>query len=116
VTLHGTNGTLHYDFDTDRIRGSSKRRGGSPGGMETLQEIPIPGEKAGSWRVEADWVDSIREGKPVRLTDFTTGVAYMEFTEAVAQSAQTGVQVELPLSSGEEASDKKEGAAHFHQQ
>jgi hypothetical protein len=39
------------------------------------------------WRVEADWVDSIRNGTPVKFTDFATGVAYMEFTEAVARSA-----------------------------
>ena len=49
------------------------------------------------WTVEADFVASIREGKPVRLTDFTTGVAYMEFTEAVARSAETGEAIELPL-------------------
>jgi hypothetical protein len=31
----------------------------------------------------------------VKLTDFETGVAYMEFTEAVARSAQTGEAVEV---------------------
>jgi hypothetical protein len=33
----------------------------------------------------------------VQLTDFATGVAYMEFTEAVARSARTGIAVRLPL-------------------
>ena len=32
-----------------------------------------------------------------RFTDFAAGVAYMEFTEAVARSAQNGIAVELPL-------------------
>ena len=61
-----------------------------------MKEIPIPAEKAGGWRVEADFVASIRDGAPVRLTDFETGVAYMEFTEAVAVSAREGTAVELP--------------------
>ena len=47
--------------------------------------------------MEADWVRSIRERAPVTFTDFATGVAYMEFTEAVARSAQRGEAVELPM-------------------
>jgi predicted dehydrogenase len=100
ITLYGTEGVLHYDLQADRIRGASKRRGAAPGSIEALQEVPIPPEKAMKWSVEADWVDSIRRGTPVVLTDFATGVAYMEFTEAVARSAQTGVEVELPLEAG----------------
>ena len=33
----------------------------------------------------------------MRLTSFAAGVAYMEFTEAVARSAESGEAVELPL-------------------
>jgi hypothetical protein len=62
-----------------------------------LEEIAIPDEKARSWQVEADFVDAIRTGSPVRLTDFATGVRYMEFTEAVARSAQRDQMIELPL-------------------
>jgi predicted dehydrogenase len=62
-----------------------------------MEHVPIPEEKAGGWRVEADFVAAIREGAPVELTDFATGVTYMEFTEAVARSAQAGEPVELPL-------------------
>jgi predicted dehydrogenase len=92
IQLYGTNGILHYDLATDRILGSSPR-----GKVEALEEIPIPTEKARSWRVEADFVDAIRSGSPIELTDFATGVLYMEFTEAVARSAQRGEAVELPL-------------------
>ena len=42
-------------------------------------------------------VEAIRGGAPATLTDFATGVAYMEFTEAVARSARLGEAVELPL-------------------
>ena len=54
-------------------------------------------KKRGGWRVEADFVDSIRAGAPVRFTDFVAGAAYMEFTEAVARSAQRGEAITLPL-------------------
>jgi predicted dehydrogenase len=97
IVLMGTAGVLCYDFIADRIRGSSRTLGSAPGSIDELPEIPIPADKAGGWRVEADFVDSIRSGTLVKFTDFATGVAYMEFTEAVAHSARTGVAVKLPL-------------------
>jgi predicted dehydrogenase len=97
ITLYGTEGVLHYDLAADAIRGASRRRGAEPGPAESLPDVPIPADRAMGWRVEADFVDAIREGRPVAFTDFTTGVAYMEFTEAVARSAQRDEAVELPL-------------------
>jgi predicted dehydrogenase len=102
VHLHGSTGVLQYDLSADRIRGASRTRGRQAAQADELEEIPIPAEKAGGWRVEADFVDAIRGGAPIRFTDFATGVAYMEFTEAVARSAQTGMAVELPLGEFEE--------------
>ncbi len=92
IYLYGSEGVIHYDILQDRIYAASRRTG-----KEKSQEVPIPQEKAREWRVEADFVDSIRAGAPVTLTDFATGVSYMEFTEAVAQSAKEGEVVELPL-------------------
>ncbi len=103
IRLYGTEGVLEYDLMTDRIRGTHQR-----GGVSThtnWEEIPIPPSKAGSWRVEADFVDAIRHRTPIRFTDFETGVAYMEFTEAVARSAQRGEAIELPLVEFEDAED-----------
>jgi predicted dehydrogenase len=97
VHLHGTEGVLHYDLQADRIRGASLQHGHKAGPAAELVEIPIPEEKAGGWRVEEEFVQAIRTGSPVRLTDFATGVAYMEFTEAVARSAEQEEPVELPL-------------------
>jgi predicted dehydrogenase len=97
IVLFGTTGVLSYDLLADKIRGASKTLGSKPGSLDDLAEVPIPAEKAGGWRVEADFVDSIRQGSPVRFTDFATGVAYMEFTEAVARSARAGVALTLPL-------------------
>ena len=100
IHLYGTDGVLYYDLTDDRIHGASRLRGTSPASAESLKEIPIPPDKARVWQVELDFVDSIRLGTPVRLTNFETGVSYMEFTEAVARSARTGLAVELPFAAG----------------
>ncbi|MCH7621718.1 MAG: hypothetical protein IH870_07450, partial [Chloroflexi bacterium] len=62
-----------------------------------LVEIPNPPEDQYSWHVEEEFVASIREGKPVARTPFDVGLHYMEFTEAVTRSAQTGQAISLPL-------------------
>jgi predicted dehydrogenase len=95
--LYGSDGVLHYDFADDRIRGVSRYRGRNFAQRRELEEIPIPLEKEGRWQVEEDFVSAIRHATPIRFTDFATGVAYVEFTEAVARSAQRGAAVDLPL-------------------
>jgi predicted dehydrogenase len=96
ILMFGSEGVLHYDLQRDRIRGASRAIGRTPT-LDELPEICIPPEKAGGWRVEADFVDAIRGGAPIRFTDFASGVQYMEFTEAVARSAEEQTVVELPL-------------------
>jgi predicted dehydrogenase len=95
ILLYGTEGTIHYDLHADRIRAAG-RAFDSPVGAP-LRDVPIPAEKAGGWAVEADFIAAIRAGRPIEFTTFETGVAYMEFTEAVARSAETGAAVDLPL-------------------
>jgi len=56
----------------------------------------IPAAHPG-WRVEADFVASIRDGTPVRLTDFATGLHYMAFSEAVQRAAASGASEPVPL-------------------
>ena len=63
-----------------------------------LRLLELPAEKKGHWRVEAEFIGAIRGTEPVRYTDFASGVQYMEFTEAVAISAEGNRPVELPLS------------------
>jgi len=92
IRLLGSEGVLHYDLSADRIYGVNRREAQASG---ELQEIPVPPELARGWQVELDFVTSIRSGSPVKLTDFETGVAYMEFTEAVARSAQSGQAVDV---------------------
>jgi predicted dehydrogenase len=92
VRLYGSEGALEYDFLTERIRGGQLS---GPKRVEELEEIQVPAESARDWRVEADFVEAIRGGQAIEFTDFPRGVAYMEFTEAVARSAQVGEPVEL---------------------
>jgi predicted dehydrogenase len=102
IYLYGSHGALHYDLLNDRIYGASKAIGRSACTASELEPIPIPSAKEGGWRVEADFVDSIRDKAPIGFTDFPTGVAYMEFTEGVARSAERGIAIDLPLTDIEE--------------
>jgi len=97
IQLFGSDGVLIYDLLADRLRGASRKLGQPPGPLAELPEVAIPPEKQLGWRVEEEFVHAIRDGMPIRFTDFATGVAYMEFTEAVALSAEQGVAIDLPL-------------------
>ncbi len=70
--------------------------GGKRGDKE-LSEIPIAPERRGKWRVEEEFCRAIRGEEQVTHTPFDIGVQYMEFTEAVTRSAQSGEVVPLPL-------------------
>ncbi|MBW3601022.1 MAG: Gfo/Idh/MocA family oxidoreductase [Planctomycetes bacterium] len=91
IHLYGSEGTLKYELSPhDRLWGAQR-------GDRELREIPVPPEQEYGWQVEAEFIASIRQGRPVEFTDFATGVRYMEFTEAVARSAANAQAVELPL-------------------
>jgi predicted dehydrogenase len=94
VHLFGSEGTLHYDMTQDKLYGAQRSDVGPP---KQLQEISIPPAQVRNWQVEADFVAGIREDRPIELTDFATGVRYMEFTDAVLRSAQLGVALQVPL-------------------
>ena len=89
VWLYGSDGTLRLD---QRFNVYGGRRGD-----QQLSEIPNPPEKQYAWRVEEEFVGAIRGQEPVIHTSFDVGVHYMEWTEAVTRSAQTGQAISLPL-------------------
>lgn len=93
IELYGTGGTLIYDLATDEIRGARASEAG-------LRLIPIPPAERREWSVEADFIRAVREGGPVEPS-FEDGVAYMEFTEAVYRSAESGRILSLPLPEAE---------------
>ncbi len=91
IRIFGSEGTLQY------LCGADDQLLGARKDTNELTAIHIPPEKQGGWRVEADFIDAIRDKKSIEFTDFATGVRYMEFTEAVAQSAARGQAIGLPL-------------------
>ena len=81
--LSGTKGALHLDLGKPALYFSAVD-------SDAYEPVEIPAAEKGSWRVEADFIDSIREGKPVTLTDFESGVRYMRFSQAVWDSWTDG--------------------------
>jgi predicted dehydrogenase len=86
ISVYGSNGTLHWQMG-DRMQFA-------PLGEEPAELEPDAGT-AGEWRVEADFVDSIRDGAAVELTNFTDGVHYMRVTDAVYRSRTEGRAVDI---------------------
>ena len=88
MTVFGSDGTLRTA--DDRLYGAQR-------GDTTLQEIPIPPEEEGGWRVEEEFVNAIRGNEVITHTTFEDGAKYMEFTEAVGRSMAKGKAITLPL-------------------
>ena len=88
VLIFGSQGTLR--FSGNKLYGGQKND-------DTLNEIDIPTEEEGAWRVEEEFVNAIRGEEVITHTDFDTGVKYMEFTEAVTRSMASGAAISLPL-------------------
>ncbi len=86
ISLYGTAATLHWR------PGESMTFATHGEDQQPLE--PDEGTSHG-WQVEQDFVGSIRDGKPVTLTNFEDGVAYMQFTEAVYRSWSEGRSVDL---------------------
>lgn len=78
IRLNGSEAGLRLDLAMEELWLARRGEMGKP--------VTVAPDKRGEWRVEAEFIDSIREGKPVRLTNFATGVDYMRFTEAVWES------------------------------
>ncbi len=89
VWIYGSEGTLHVD-------GAMNVYGGKRGD-DKLAEIPNPKESQAYWRVEEEFCNAIRGLEKVTRTPFEVGLHYMEFTEAVTRSAQSGQTVPIPL-------------------
>lgn len=89
VDLIGTDGWLSYDWSRDQVSGAK-------GDAKQPQPIPVPDEIRRDWTAEGDFIHAIRTGTAVEPS-FADGVKYMEFTEAVYRSAETGAAVSLPL-------------------
>ena len=86
IHLYGSQGTIKFEVSPNERLLTARA------GDRQLLEFEVPAEKRGGWRVEAEFIGAIRGDEKVRLTDFATGMKYMEFTEAVARSARSGAR------------------------
>jgi predicted dehydrogenase len=84
VWLFGSDGTLRYDASSEKLSGARR-------GETVLQDIAIPAELAIGWRVEEEFINALRGVEQVKFTTFEDGLKYMQFTEAVSRSADSGV-------------------------
>ncbi len=91
IWLFGTQGTLKMEGPPPLTLYGGRR------GDAQLSEIAIPPDQQGGWRVEEEFINAVRGTEQITHTTFETGVHYMEFTEAVTRSAQTGKAISLPL-------------------
>jgi len=89
IWIFGSEGTIHVDNGQSIFFG---RRGDN-----ALAPYPNPPEQQAQYRVEEEFVNAIRGIEPVVLNTFDVGVRYMEWTEAIYRSAESGRVVELPL-------------------
>ena len=87
--IYGSEGTIHVDRRQNVFAG---RRGDSE-----LAQVPNPREAQAYYRVEEEFINAIRGIERITMAPFETGVHYMEWTEAVYRSSQTGQAMYLPL-------------------
>jgi predicted dehydrogenase len=87
IYLFGSEGVLRFADGT--LSGARKNQDG-------LSTIEITQSEQGGWRVEEEFVNAIRGLEKVTHTTFADGLMYMEFTEAVNKSMQTGQEITLP--------------------
>ena len=92
--IYGSKGTIRIRSkgpnELPVVEGASK-------GEKSLSAIKIPEEKQGKWRVEEEFINAIRGKEQITRSNFVDSLKYMEFTDAVQESCQTGSRIYLPL-------------------
>lgn len=76
--LYGSEGTLRLDIAAKELTLTL------PSGASTPLEVPD--DLREEWRVEEEFIGAIRGTESIRLTPFTEGLRYMQFTQQVADA------------------------------
>lgn len=90
--IYGTAGTILYPA----AGGYNTILAGKVGDKE-LRPVPIPADERREWTAEADFIAAVRAGRPTAEPSFADGLRYIELTEAVFRSIESGKVVTLPL-------------------
>ena len=80
ITIHGTKGSLKVEFIQNGKLWYGTRMN------ESVNEVPIKFKDRGFWRVEEEFINTIKGIEKTKLTTFKDGVDYMRFTQAVMDS------------------------------
>jgi len=86
LECYGSEGSLVYDFTDESVWMAT--------GQSKLEKVDVPEGEKGRWDVEERFIRAVRDGGAPEPT-FSTGVRYMQFVEAVHQSAKSGLRVRL---------------------
>jgi predicted dehydrogenase len=90
IWIFGSEGTVRVDREQNIFVGHR--------GEKELAPYPNPPEEQAHHRVEEEFINAIRGIEPVKMNTFEIGVRYMEWTEAIYRSAESGTAIDLPLS------------------
>ena len=98
IWIFGSSGTLRV-YSSDFVNPGKPELcvEGATSSDKAMMQIEIPKNKQSFWRVEEEFINSIRGLETVKRTNFSDAVKYMEFTDAVSESLQTGKSVSLPI-------------------
>ena len=84
VEVYGSDATLTYDVTPDQM---TMARGGESE-FRAVEVRPDEEYDVAQWRVEADFVAAVREGRPYH-PDFEDGVRYMQVIERISPRGRT---------------------------
>ncbi len=83
IRIHGSESTLRIDFLELYLLFARV-------GHDYEIPIDVPRQTRRGWKVEEDFINSVRTGAPVELTNFDDGLKYMRFTQRVYNSWTNG--------------------------
>ena len=87
VWIYGTKGTIQLDCVDYELYIADE--------TNDFKKVSVPNEFQSWWRVEEEFVNSIRGEEKITHTTFEIGLKYMEFVEAVRKSDKNGIRIEL---------------------
>jgi predicted dehydrogenase len=88
--IFGSEGVIRYLTATDTILIGKNSD-------SALTELKLKPEEERRWTAEADFIAAVRAGSRDVEPSFTDGLKYMEMTEAIFRSIESGKTVSLPL-------------------
>lgn len=81
VCVYGNKASLFFEYSSQKLYIRDRFK-------VATEEYSVPSKNKVEWTVERDFINSILNKEPVKLTKFEDGVKYMAFTESVFSSLE----------------------------